>query len=207
MAHEEQPMQQQQQPQIPAGLPDLLGYYIVQKLVHGGGMGGFEAFGSASPGAASGMMPAGYPQQPMQQPQQQQPMMQQQNPDDVVQQHFASCPTCQSVHDKLFGGGKKTSEGELSSAKRDDLSDSKFAYIDSDGTGHLPIPDAAHVRNALARLNQTDMPSSAKAGALAKIHSAAKRFGVDVGEEYRGILLREIEHEMALREVRQAMQA
>ena len=55
------------------------------------------------------------------------------------------------------------------------LPDSDFAYIspggkkDSEGKTiprslrHLPIPDAAHVRNALARLNQTDIPPAAKA--------------------------------------------
>jgi hypothetical protein len=71
---------------------------------------------------------------------------------------------------------------DLTAKKRDDLPDSKFAYVDEHGVGHLPIHDAAHVRNALARFDQTDMPEDAKAGAMRKIRAAAKRFGVDVGE-------------------------
>jgi phage I-like protein len=46
----------------------------------------------------------------------------------------------------------------------------------------LPIHDASHVRNALARFNQTELPAGAKAAALAKIHAAAKKFGIDAKE-------------------------
>lgn len=42
----------------------------------------------------------------------------------------------------------------------------------------LPIHDAAHVRNALARLDQTDLPSGVKASAARKIAAAAEKFGV-----------------------------
>src|SRR6266576_5868340 len=55
--------------------------------------------------------------------------------------------------DALFG--KK----ELTSESRDNISDEKFAYIDSKGGRHLPIHDASHVRNALARFNQTHFES------------------------------------------------
>jgi HK97 family phage prohead protease len=56
---------------------------------------------------------------------------------------------------------------------------SSFAYTDSSGKGHLPIGDAAHVRNALARFNQTHFESKEKANAAwAKIKAAAKRFGI-----------------------------
>jgi len=44
----------------------------------------------------------------------------------------------------------------------------------------LPIHDASHVRNALARFNQTELPEAAKAEARAKIMRAAKKFGIDV---------------------------
>ena len=47
---------------------------------------------------------------------------------------------------------------------------------------HLPINDAAHVRNALARLNQTKISEEAKKSALKKIKAAAKKFGVKVSE-------------------------
>jgi hypothetical protein len=44
--------------------------------------------------------------------------------------------------------------------------------------------DAGHVRNALARFNQTHFESeSAKQKALAKIHAAAKKLGIKVGTE------------------------
>lgn len=67
---------------------------------------------------------------------------------------------------------------------RTQMSAGSFAYIDSDGGRHLPIHDAAHVRNALARFNQTHFESSAaKSRARKKILAAAKRFGVDVSEK------------------------
>jgi phage I-like protein len=46
----------------------------------------------------------------------------------------------------------------------------------------LPIHDASHVRNALARFNQTELPEAAKAEAHAKIMRAAKKFGIDAKE-------------------------
>ena len=61
---------------------------------------------------------------------------------------------------------------------------SNFAYVDAKGVGHLPLSkngklDANHVRNALARFEQTDFASeSAKAKARAKINAAAKRLGI-----------------------------
>ena len=59
---------------------------------------------------------------------------------------------------------------------------SSFAYVDSKGGKHLPIHDAAHVRNALARFDQTHFESdSAKKSAKRKIDAAAKRLGVQVG--------------------------
>ena len=48
----------------------------------------------------------------------------------------------------------------LTAAERNELSDSDFAYIDSEGGRHLPIHDEAHVRNALARFNQTQFESA-----------------------------------------------
>jgi len=70
---------------------------------------------------------------------------------------------------------------ELNAKKRDALPDSAFAYIDSKGGRHLPINDAAHVRAAMSRFNQTQFESpSAKSKAHAKIMAAAKKFGIDV---------------------------
>lgn len=55
----------------------------------------------------------------------------------------------------------------------------EYAYTDSKGQGHLPIGDAGHVRNALARFNQTFFESAAKArAAWGHIMSAARKFGI-----------------------------
>ena len=60
----------------------------------------------------------------------------------------------------------------------------KYSYIDRDGKGHLPIGDAAHVRNALARFGQTFFESEAKATtAWSHIVAAARRFGIDVSDK------------------------
>jgi len=78
----------------------------------------------------------------------------------------------------------------ISTEAQNDLPDSAFAYIEPGGTKddsgkttprslrHFPVHDAAHVRNALARASQS--PFGEKA--MGKIRSAAKRFGVHVGE-------------------------
>ena len=73
---------------------------------------------------------------------------------------------------------------ELTTAKRERLHDSSFAYIGKDGERHLPINDESHVRNAIARFDQTDFESTtAKHRAARKIMSAAKRHSIDVSED------------------------
>ena len=73
---------------------------------------------------------------------------------------------------------------ELTEAARDRLRDDQFAYVDRDGEGHLPIHDESHVRNAIARFNQTKFESkAAKARARKKILAAAERHGIDVGDD------------------------
>lgn len=49
----------------------------------------------------------------------------------------------------------------LTAAERAKLPDRAFAYIDSKGKRRLPIYDAAHVRNALARFNQVEFDDEA----------------------------------------------
>ncbi|MDG6995192.1 MAG: hypothetical protein JRN52_04640 [Nitrososphaerota archaeon] len=79
----------------------------------------------------------------------------------------------------------------------DNLPDDAFAYIEKGGKKdeegktvpralrHLPYkgpngkPDAAHVRNALARLPQTQIPDAAKAEANSKLQAAAKELGIE----------------------------
>jgi hypothetical protein len=73
---------------------------------------------------------------------------------------------------------------ELEEKQRNRLRKSQFAYVDSEGEGHLPIHDESHVRNALARFNQTSFQSdTAKDQARRKILRAAKRYGIEVSED------------------------
>jgi hypothetical protein len=73
---------------------------------------------------------------------------------------------------------------ELTTKARDKLRSSQFAYVDSKGEEHLPIHDEEHVRNAMARFNQTDFESAAaKDRARRKILAAAKRYGIEVSED------------------------
>jgi hypothetical protein len=73
---------------------------------------------------------------------------------------------------------------ELTTAQRDRLHDASFAYIDRDGERHLPIHDADHVRNAIARFGQTDFEStSARRRAATRILSAANRLGIEVADD------------------------
>ena len=73
---------------------------------------------------------------------------------------------------------------ELDAADRDRLRKDQFAYVDRDGGEHLPINDESHVRNAMARFNQTEFESkAAKERARKKIRAAAKRHGIEVSDD------------------------
>jgi hypothetical protein len=72
----------------------------------------------------------------------------------------------------------------LDTRDREKLRSSQFAYVDKDGGEHLPIHDGSHVRNAMARFNQTDFESkTAREEARKKILAAAKRHDIDVDED------------------------
>ena len=69
----------------------------------------------------------------------------------------------------------------LNERDRDRLRKSQFAYVDRKGGEHLPINDAAHIRNAMARWNQTEFQSAtAREKARQKIVGAARRHGIEV---------------------------
>jgi hypothetical protein len=73
---------------------------------------------------------------------------------------------------------------ELTTKGRDKLRSSQFAYVDSKGGEHLPIQDESHVRNAIARFNQTDFESAAaKERTRRKILAAARRHGIEVDDD------------------------
>src|SRR5882672_379988 len=72
-------------------------------------------------------------------------------------------------------------EGTIGGTKISDLPRSSFAYCEPNGgTCHFPIrgkdgkADAAHVRNALARLDQSPFGPKARA----KVEAAAKELGI-----------------------------
>jgi hypothetical protein len=70
---------------------------------------------------------------------------------------------------------------ELDTADRNRLRDSSFAWIDQHGERHLPINDEEHIRNAIARFNQTDFDEpGSKSKAARKILAAAKEHGIEV---------------------------
>jgi hypothetical protein len=70
---------------------------------------------------------------------------------------------------------------QLSQEQRDKLPNSSFAYIDKAGERHLPIHDEQHIRNAIARFDQTDFETAAaKERARRRILAAAKRHEIEV---------------------------
>lgn len=73
---------------------------------------------------------------------------------------------------------------KLREKQRESMHKEVFAYVDKRGEGHLPLNDETHIRNAMARWNQTGFPSaSAKEAARRKIVSAAKQHGIEVSPE------------------------
>ena len=67
----------------------------------------------------------------------------------------------------------------LGARERAQLPDSAFAYIDSEGKRRLPIHDAAHVRNALARFSQVAFEDeAARDRARSRLLRAAKKHGI-----------------------------
>jgi len=73
---------------------------------------------------------------------------------------------------------------ELDTKDRDKLRKTQFAYVDKDGGEHLPINDESHVRNAMARWNQTDFQSkSAKESERKKIVAAARKHGIAISDD------------------------
>ncbi len=68
---------------------------------------------------------------------------------------------------------------QLSAKERAQLPDRAFAYIDSKGRRRLPIHDAAHVRNALARFGQVAFEDdAARDRARSRLLRAAKKHGI-----------------------------
>jgi class 3 adenylate cyclase len=68
---------------------------------------------------------------------------------------------------------------QLAASARARLPDSAFAYVDAQGRRRLPIHDASHVRNALARFDQTAfIDDLTRERARQKLLRAAKKYGI-----------------------------
>src|SRR5262245_57498974 len=68
---------------------------------------------------------------------------------------------------------------QLSAKVRARLPNSAFAYVDSKGQRRLPIHDEPHVRNALARFEQTKFENgAARERARKRLLTAAKKHGI-----------------------------
>lgn len=77
--------------------------------------------------------------------------------------------------------GRRGSSQGLSTADRNDLPDSAFAFPRE---RREPLTDAGHVRNAIARFDQVEGVSDAeREQAWKRIKSAARKHGVEVGED------------------------
>lgn len=108
-----------------------------------------------------------------------------------------TCPECGM---KMPADDAPGMEAVLSGKSRNDLPDSAFLYIEPGGTKdkegkttprskrHFPVRnaegklDAAHVRNALARIPQSNLSADVKARALARARRYAKELGIKVSE-------------------------
>ncbi len=67
----------------------------------------------------------------------------------------------------------------LTAAERSKLPDRAFAYVDAGGVRRLPIVDAAHVRNALARFGQVEFEDDrSRAEARTRLLRAARKFRI-----------------------------
>lgn len=80
-----------------------------------------------------------------------------------------------------MGKTSKTKSGGMSAKKRNSLSKGDFAFPKQ---RKLPLNDAKHVRNALARFNQVeDVSDSARDKAWKRVTKAAKKKGVEVSHD------------------------
>ena len=70
---------------------------------------------------------------------------------------------------------------ELKAKQRKSMNKDVFAYVGKNGEGHLPLNDESHIRNAMARWNQTTFESPAKKeAARRKIVGAARKHKIEL---------------------------
>ena len=101
---------------------------------------------------------------------------------------------------------------DLREKQRKSMNKDVFAYVDSNGEGHLPLNDESHIRNAMARFNQTSFESTtAKEHARRKIRAAARKHGIEVSKDdnvsKRSTSLRKVRSERGMKAGRKVMTA
>lgn len=86
----------------------------------------------------------------------------------------------QAQHDRAQGKSVPTSDQGLSTAQKNRVEASEFAFPDK---RKEPLTDARHVRNAIARFDQVEGVSDEERDhAWKRILAAAREYGVDVSE-------------------------
>jgi hypothetical protein len=86
----------------------------------------------------------------------------------------------QAQSDRAHGKDVPRQGEGLSTAEKDDLKDSEFAFPKE---RKEPLTDAKHVRNAIARFNQVEGVSDHERDqAWKRVKAAAKRYDVEVSE-------------------------
>ena len=91
-------------------------------------------------------------------------------------------------------------ESTTKSVGGDQVPRSKFAYAPTSdmSTWKLPIHDASHAKNALARINQVQgLPADKKAAVLQKVRKAASRHGVEVSDRPTSGQRKWVDHKVA----------
>src|SRR5579862_4560455 len=97
---------------------------------------------------------------------------------EAARQNIRKAQQAQSA--RAHGEDVPRSDQGLSTAEKDRLADSEFAFPDE---RKEPLTDARHVRNAIARFDQVEGVSDAERDkAWQRILTAAKRYDVDVSE-------------------------
>lgn len=108
--------------------------------------------------------------------------------------HVAVCDKARGGNDlKLYidnidhlDGFEVNEDAVLTTAKRKTLPDSAFCFVKGTGVNKVrkfPAHDAAHVRNGLARLSQSNLTADEKSSVLACLKRKAKSFNVEVSKD------------------------
>ncbi len=93
----------------------------------------------------------------------------------------SGCPTCHDRYQALNDTDGFVEKARLKAKERDALSDSDFAFPKQ---RKEPLPDAAHVRDAMARFEQVQgVSAEERKEAARRILARAKHFGIHVSED------------------------